>query len=217
MRFACLLFEDVTALDLVGPLEVLGNLPEAEFVFVSAKPGPVVAERTGMALGPTRKFSQVDAADALIVPGGTGTRRLIEDQPTLEWLKEIDRTTDLTASICTGSLLLAAAGLLTGRSATTHWAEIEQLERLGANAVRERVVRDGKYVTAAGVSAGIDMALTLVQQLFGDDLAQAIQLGIEYDPDPPFDVGSPKKAPEELVALVRAAATAHDAPSQSRE
>ncbi|MGB0872178.1 MAG: DJ-1/PfpI family protein [Solirubrobacterales bacterium] len=210
MKFACVIYEEMTSLDLIGPLEVFGNVVGAEFVYASPSAGQVSAERTGLTLGPAMKFDDVTQADVLLVPGGTGSRQLTRNEPLLEWIREIDRTTTWTTSVCTGALLLAAAGLLDGRRATTHWAEIEHLAELGALPVRERVVRDGKFVTAAGVSAGIDMGLTLVGDMFGETLAQAIQLGIEYDPEPPFDTGSPERAPTGMVDSVRAAATAND-------
>jgi len=138
------------------------------------------------------------------VPGGPGEVAARAGGPVLEWLTEVDRTSTWTTSVCTGSLILAAAGLLDGKRATSHWLALEQLGRLGAEPVAERVVFDGKYVTAAGVSAGIDMALALAARVAGDTVAQAIQLGIEYDPQPPFDAGSPHKAPAEVVELLRA-------------
>ncbi len=215
MKFACLLYEDMTSLDLIGPLEVFGSVPGAEFVYASPSSeevsgGQVSAERTGLALGPAMHFDEVSSADVLLIPGGTGSRELTRHEPLLEWIRDIDRTTTWTTSVCTGALLLAAAGLLDGRRATTHWAEFEHLAKLGALPVHERVVRDDKFVTAAGVSAGIDMGLVLVGEMFGELLAQAIQLGIEYDPEPPFDTGSPDRAPTEMVEMVRAAATAND-------
>jgi transcriptional regulator GlxA family with amidase domain len=152
------------------------------------------------------EHSLADAAqpDIVLVPGGPGEVAARAGGPVLEWLREVDRTSTWTTSVCTGSLILAAAGLLDGRRATSHWLALEQLGRLGAEPVPERVVFDGKYATAAGVSAGIDMALALAARVAGDTVAQAIQLGIEYDPQPPFDAGSPLKAPAEVVELLRA-------------
>jgi transcriptional regulator GlxA family with amidase domain len=140
----------------------------------------------------------------VLVPGGPGQETLMQDGPVHEWLRRVDATSTWTASVCTGSLILAAAGLLAGRRATSHWQALEQLGGLGAEAVGERVVIDGKYATAAGVSAGIDLALRLAAEIAGERVAQAIQLGIEYDPQPPFDAGSPAKAPAEVVEAVRA-------------
>jgi transcriptional regulator GlxA family with amidase domain len=141
--------------------------------------------------------------DVVLVPGGQGNRPLLDDAEVLDWLRAAHEGTAWTTSVCNGALVLAAAGILDGKRATTHWAYMDRLEQLGATPVRERVVEDGKILTAAGVSAGIDMALTLVSRMAGDTVAQAIQLGIEYDPDPPFDTGSPDKAPPELVDLIR--------------
>jgi putative intracellular protease/amidase len=210
MKIAALVFDDLTALDLFGPLEVLGNFPQTEFVYVTPDDS-IAAERTGLKIDVTAGFDEVDDADILLIPGGQGTRRLIKDEPTLEWIRKVDQTTTWTTSVCTGSLLLAAAGLLNGRSATTHWMARDLLEKLGATPTPERVVFSDKYVTAAGVSSGIDMALELAQKIHGDDLAQAIQLFIEYDPQPIFDSGSPEKADPEIVRLVRAAQVARRA------
>lgn len=203
MKIATLIFEDITALDIIGPLEVFGFISEAEFVHVAAS-NSVDAERTGMVLQANATFDEVDSADILVVPGGFGTRPLTKDEPTLDWIRKIDQTTTWTTSVCTGSLLLAAAGLLDGRPATTHWNAYEDLAKYGAEPTAERVVFSDKYVTAAGVSSGIDMALTLLREIYGPEFAQAIQLGIEYDPQPPFDSGSPAKAGPELTAAVQA-------------
>lgn len=204
MKIAALVFDDLTALDLFGPLEVLGNLPDAEFVFVTPDDS-ITAERTGIKIDVTAGYDEVDDADILLVPGGMGTRRLIKEPATIDWVRKIDKTTTWTTSVCTGSLILAAAGLLQGRPATTHWMAMDLLEQLGATPTSERVIFSDKYVTSAGVSSGIDMALELVQKIHGDDLAQSIQLFIEYDPQPPFDSGSPEKADPDIVRLVRAA------------
>jgi putative intracellular protease/amidase len=207
MKVAALVFDGLTALDLFGPLEVLGNLPSAEFVYVTPDES-IAAERTGIEIDVTAGYDEVDSADILLIPGGQGTRRLINHPPTLDWVRKIDKTTSWTTSVCTGSLVLAAAGLLNGRPATTHWMAMDLLEQLGAEPTSERVVFSDKYVTAAGVSSGIDMALRLAQEIYGDDLAQSIQLFIEYDPQPPFDSGSPEKADPDIVRLVRAAQVA---------
>jgi transcriptional regulator GlxA family with amidase domain len=207
MKIATLVFDDVTALDMVGPLEVFGNIPGSEFVYVSPS-GSVSAERTGLGLAATAGFDDVDSADILLVPGGLGTRPLTKDQATLDWIRAIDKTTTWTTSVCTGALVLAAAGLLDGRPATTHWMTYDELRAFGAEPTSERVVFSDKYVTGAGVSAGIDMALRLVQKMYGDEFSQAIQLGIEYDPQPPFDAGSPDKADPAIVELVRVAQNA---------
>jgi transcriptional regulator GlxA family with amidase domain len=150
----------------------------------------------------------VSDPDLVLVPGGIGNRPLLKDAELLDWLREVDRATKWTTSVCTGSLLLGAAGLLEGKRATTNWLQLDTLREFGAEAVGGRFVEDGKIVTAAGVTAGIDMALHLVAREVGPEVAQAVQLGIEYDPDPPFDSGSPEKAPPEIVELVRAVAPA---------
>ncbi|MBJ7459043.1 MAG: DJ-1/PfpI family protein [Thermoleophilaceae bacterium] len=212
MKIAALVFDGLTALDLFGPLEVLGNFPEVEFVYVTPDDS-ITAESTGIKIDVAARYDEVETADILLVPGGHGTRRLIKHEPTLEWVRKIDHTTTWTTSVCTGSLVLAAAGLLDGRPATTHWMVRDLLEKLGANPTSERVVFSDKYVTAAGVSSGIDMALELARKIHGDDLAQAIQLYIEYDPQPPFDSGSPEKADPEIVRLVRAAQVARGSAS----
>lgn len=211
MQVAYLLYDRFTALDITGPYDVLGSVPGAESVFVAENAGPVRDERGTMAIVADRSLNEVLAPDILVVPGGFGTRLLFEHEPLLSWLRGVHETTTWTASVCTGSLLLAAAGLLDGVPATTHWLARETLASLGARPVPDRVVQHGKIITAAGVSSGIDMALRLVQLMHGDEAAQAIQLGIEYDPEPPFDAGSPDKAPPAIVETVTAAFTALEA------
>jgi putative intracellular protease/amidase len=206
MNIAIPVFDGLTALDAVGPYEVLSRLPGATVSFVGARTGPVRAETKMLALFADASFSQLSEPEVVVVPGGRGTRRLMADEQTLAWLRRAHASSRWTASVCTGSLLLAAAGILDGLEATTHWLELETLTRYGARPVKRRVVEQGKVVTAAGVSAGIDMALTLAAHIAGERTARAIQLGIEYDPEPPFDSGSPAKASRELVELVRAAA-----------
>jgi putative intracellular protease/amidase len=198
---AIYIFDKLTALDAIGPYEVLQRLPGAKVKFVGAERGPIRTDQ-GM-LGVVRDFAfdEVPNADILVVPGGVGTRPLIEDQPTIEWIRAIDAGSQWTTSVCTGSLLLGAAGLLEGKQATTHWAALDMLKQFGAVPTSERVVEQGKIITAAGVSSGIDMALRLVARLAGDEASQAIQLGIEYDPQPPFDTGSKAKAPDRIVEL----------------
>ena len=203
MEIAVLVFDRITALDAIGPYEVLSRLPDAEIRWVGSEPGPV---RTDIGLATfvvEQTLAETTRADVLVVPGGFGTRALIEEPAVLDWVRAVHGTTTWTTSVCTGSLVLAAAGLLDGIDATTHWAARDLLAGLGANPVPERVVERGKIMTAAGVSSGIDMALTLATRLAGDVVAQAIQLGIEYDPQPPFDTGSVEKAPAEIVELVR--------------
>ena len=203
MDIAILLFDRFESLDAVGPFEVLRNLPGANVTFVARKAGPVRNSSGALAIVADKSIAEVTAADILVVPGGFGQAALMEDEEILGWIRAIDATTTWTTSVCTGSLLLAAAGLLRGKKATSHWLALEQLPAHGAEPTLERVVVQGKIVTAAGVSSGIDMALTLASMIAGDDVAQAIQLGIEYDPQPPFDAGSPQKAPAHIVELLR--------------
>jgi putative intracellular protease/amidase len=204
MEIAILIYDRFTALDAVGPYEVLSRLPDSTTRFVALQAGPVRTDTGALGLVADASLAQVPAPDILLVPGGPGQNALMEDGPVHEWLRAAHAHSTWTTSVCTGSLILAAAGLLQGKRATSHWLALEELGELGAEAVPERVVFDGRLVTAAGVSAGIDMALALVERVAGPELAQAIQLGIEYDPQPPFQAGSPAKAPAEIVEAVRA-------------
>jgi transcriptional regulator GlxA family with amidase domain len=203
MNTAIVLYDRFTALDAIGPYEVLSRLPGASVTFVAAKPGPVRTDNGMLTLVVERSLEQAGRPDIVLVPGGPGDVVAHAGPAVLDWLRTVDETTTWTTSVCTGSLVLAAAGLLEGKRATTHWLAFEQLRRLGVEPVAERVVFDGKLVTAAGVSAGIDMALALAARVAGETVAQAIQLGIEYDPQPPFDAGSPQNAPAEIVELLR--------------
>jgi putative intracellular protease/amidase len=204
MQIAILLFDRFTALDAVGPYEVLSRLPDAETVFVGERTGPVRNDVGSLHLVAQATLSDVPRPDIVVVPGGPGQTAHMSDGPVHQWLRAADETSTWTTSVCTGSLILAAAGLLAGRRATSHWLALDQLPALGATPTSERVVVDGKYVTAAGVSSGIDMALTLTGRVAGDQLAQTIQLGTEYDPQPPYDAGAPDKAPAEIVSNLRA-------------
>jgi transcriptional regulator GlxA family with amidase domain len=203
MNIAVLLYDRLTALDAIGPYEVLSRIPGATVTFVGAEAGPVQTDNGMLTLLAERSVEELRRPDILLVPGGPGEVAARAGGPVIEWLREAHKTSTWTTSVCTGSLILAAAGLLNGVRATTHWLAFEELRRLGAEPVAERVVYDGKIVTAAGVSAGIDMGLALAASIAGEQVAQAIQLSIEYDPQPPFDAGSPAKAPAEIVALVR--------------
>ena len=205
MKIAIVLFDRLTALDAIGPYEVLSRIPGARVTFVGAQAGPVRTDNGMLTLMAETAVSEFPDPDIVLVPGGPGEVAERAGGEILEWLRSVDPATTWTTSVCTVSLILAAAGLLEGRPATSHWMALGELEALGAKPTSERVVFDGKYVTAAGVSAGIDMALTLLERIGGPELAQAVQLGIEYDPQPPFDSGSPQKAPAEIVALVQAA------------
>jgi putative intracellular protease/amidase len=203
MKIAILLYDKVTALDAIGPYEVLSRLPGAEVSFAGKQRGSVRTDTGALGLSVDRTLEEVKKTDIVLVPGGAGTRPLLADEEVLGWLRSVDAASKWTTSVCTGSLILAAAGLLEGRRATSHWIWREHLSAFGADPVEERVVVDGKYVTAAGVASGIDMALELARLEAGDEVAQAIQLGIEYDPNPPFDSGSPAKAPQQLVTALR--------------
>ncbi|MFJ5550348.1 DJ-1/PfpI family protein [Streptomyces sp. NPDC093225] len=204
MQIAIVLYDRFTALDAVGPYDTLGRLPGAETVFVAERTGPVRNDSGSLALVAERTFAEVPAPDIVIVPGGPGQTAQMDNPVLLDWLRSADATSTWTTSVCTGSLLLAAAGLLEGRRATSHWLALEALRTYGAAPTGERVVTDGKYVTAAGVSSGIDMGLTLVGRIAGERAAQAVQLLTEYDPQPPYDAGSPEKAPADLVEEWRA-------------
>jgi putative intracellular protease/amidase len=205
MQVAYLLYDRFTALDITGPYEVLNSVPGTESVFVAEHRGPIRNDSGSLALIADRSLGEIPDPEIVVVPGGFGTRLLLEEEPLLDWLRQAHETSTWTTSVCTGSLLLAAAGILEGVPAATHWLAREKLASLGARPVAERVVREGKIVTAAGVSAGIDMALELVALMYGDETAHAVQLGIEYDPQPPFDSGSPEKAAPATVATVSAA------------
>jgi transcriptional regulator GlxA family with amidase domain len=204
VNIAIALYDRFTALDAIGPYEVLSRLPGATVTFLAAARGPVRTDNGFLTVIAEAALDERRDPDIVLVPGGPGEVAERAGGPLLEWLGEAHRTSRWTTSVCTGSLVLGAAGLLEGRRATTHWLAMDELARLGAVPVAERVVIDGKIVTGAGVSAGIDMALTLAAQIAGEEVAQAIQLGIEYDPQPPFDAGAPAKAPVAVLELVRA-------------
>jgi len=203
MEIAIPLFDRFTALDAVGPYQVLAGLPGAQVRFLGPEAGPVRADNRMLTLVAEAPYEDSPTPDILVFPGGNGTRALLEDERVLDWVRGVHEHSRWTTSVCTGSLVLAAAGVLDGLEATTHWMVMDLLGELGAQPVSDRVVEQGKVITAAGVSAGIDMALTLAAREAGPEVAQAIQLAIEYDPQPPFDAGSPDKAPREIVDLVR--------------
>jgi putative intracellular protease/amidase len=206
MQIAIPLFDRFTALDAIGPYEVLSRLPGARVDFVASEPGAIRTDTRMLTIDVQKSYDDVDP-DVLVVPGGAGTRTLMSDARTLDWVRAVHERSQYTTSVCTGALILHAAGVLDGLEATTHWVYLDHLD----HPVRRRVVEQGKVITAAGVSAGIDMALTLAARIAGDDVAQAIQLGIEYDPEPPFDSGSPEKASEAVMAIVRGAEAAEHA------
>jgi putative intracellular protease/amidase len=199
MQIVIVLYDRFTALDAVGPYQVFSSLPGAEVIFAAERTGRVSDEERRLRLSAEAALADVPHPDIMVVPGGPGQNDQMAGGPLHDWLRAADQRTAWTTSVCTGSLILAAAGLLAGRRATSHWLALGELGKHGAVPVGERVVFDGKYVTAAGVSAGIDMALTLAGRVAGDETAQAIQLGIEYDPRPPYDAGSPDRAPAEIV------------------
>jgi transcriptional regulator GlxA family with amidase domain len=217
MQIAYLLYDRFTALDIIGPHDVLNSVPGNESIFVAEQRGPIRNESDTLSLVADASIDEVRSPDIVVVPGGFGNRALLEHEPLHEWIRTVHENTAWTTSVCTGALLLAAAGLLDGVPATTHWLARDLLAELGAKPVPERVVQHGKIVTAAGVSSGIDMALRLVQQINGDDVAKAVQLGIEYDPEPPLDAGSPEKAPQPIVELVTAAFAAQGDPVTQRD
>jgi transcriptional regulator GlxA family with amidase domain len=187
VQIAAVVFPDVTALDIVGPYEVLQRLPDASVVFVGHEPGIVRADNKFLGLAVDAAFEDVTHPDIVIVPGGPGTEALIADSGVLAWLLQVHATTRFTTSVCTGALVLGAAGLLQGLTATTHWGQLDALARFGAIPTERRVVEhlDERIITAAGVSAGVDMALRLCELVADSVAAQAMQLFIEYDPQPP--------------------------------
>jgi putative intracellular protease/amidase len=203
MQIAILIYDKFTALDAIGPYEVLSRLSGAEVVFAAERPGPVRTDTGMLAVTADAALADAPHPDIVLVPGGPGQEAQMKDGPAHEWLRTADATSTWTTSVCTGSLILAAAGLLAGRRATSHWLALDRLRGLGAQPADERVIFDGKYVTAAGVSAGIDLALALSERIAGTPAAQAIQLMIEYDPRPPLRAGSPATAPPDLVASMR--------------
>jgi putative intracellular protease/amidase len=210
MEIVFLLFDQITVLDAIGPYEVLGRLPGARVQFAGPRAGLLHSDVHRLGLQADVALADVARCDLLVVPGGFGARKLALDRGILRELQRLDQTTQITASVCTGSLLLAAAGLLRGRKATTHWAYYAELAAHGAEPLSERVVRDGKYATAAGVSAGIDLGLALALELAGREVASAIQLSIEYDPAPPLDAGNPARVSSAIRDAVYARNHARD-------
>ena len=202
MQITFLIFDDLTALDAIGPYEVLWRLPGAEVTFVGETAGIKRANPPALGLVADRSIAEVDSTDILVVPGGFGEQKVREKPHMLDWVRRMHETTQWTTSVCTGALVLGAAGLLKGLPATTHWASFETLRGFGAEPRSERLVEQGKIITAAGVSAGIDMALNLARRVAGDTCAQAIQVEIEYDPQPPFD-GCARRAPAPVMAKLQ--------------
>jgi putative intracellular protease/amidase len=197
------IFDRFTALDAIGPYEVLSRLPGYRVTFAAEQPGVKRTDNGMLGLVAEKALADLPHPEIVVVPGGIGTRALMHDEAMLAWVRAAHETSQFTCSVCTGSLILGAAGILDGLEATTHWASMELLGSTGARPTGRRVVEQGKVITGAGVSAGIDMALTLAARVAGDTIAQAIQLGIEYDPQPPFDAGSIDKAPQAAIDLCR--------------
>jgi transcriptional regulator GlxA family with amidase domain len=203
MQIAIGLYPGFTALDAIGPYAVFTNVPGVDVVVCADRKGPLADESDLLHFDLMHTFDEVPEPDILLVPGGLITRRIAaEGGPIVDWIRAAHETTTYTTSVCTGALLLGAAGVLDGLPATTHWVAYDHLRSYGAEPTEQRVVIEGKVATAAGVSAGIDLALTLVDRLHGAEVAQAVQLGIEYDPQPPHDTGAPSKAPAEIRDLV---------------
>jgi putative intracellular protease/amidase len=204
-QIAIVVYPGYTALDFIGPYEVLRNLPDAEVRFLWHEPGPITADSGVLLVGATHSFDETPSPDVILIPGGMSTMEHARDEKLLDWVRQAHQTADWTASVCSGSVILAAAGLLDGKRATSHWLALPALKALGANPVGdERIVHEGDIVTSAGVSAGIDLAMWLAGQIAGESRAKTIQLAIEYDPQPPFDSGHMSKA----SAATKAAATA---------
>ncbi|MEW1725023.1 DJ-1/PfpI family protein [Streptomyces sp. NPDC093109] len=205
MQVAIPLYPRVTALDAIGPYEVLQRVPELEIVFVGAERGEVRTENGLLGLTVDATYADVPAPDVVVVPGGTGSRDHLAGGALVDWLRAVHPTTRFTTSVCTGSLILGAAGLLRGLEATTHWSVHEELARFGAVPVHQRVIEHParRVITAAGVSAGIDMGLRLISQLIDETAAQAAQVAVEYDPEPPFDAGHPDKVSPEVLARLQ--------------
>lgn len=202
IRVGLVLFPRLTQLDLTGPAEVFGRMPGAE-IHLLWKTLDLVSSDRGLSILPTTTFAACPELDVICVPGGPGQIELMDDEVTLQFLRRAAAHCKLVTSVCTGSLVLAAAGLLTGYRATCHWSSIDQLSLLGVEPVQERVVRDRNRITGAGVTSGIDFALTVVADLVGHQVAQEIQLQMEYDPEPPYQAGSPRTAPPALTKATR--------------
>jgi len=204
IKIVILLFNGITALDAIGPYEVLSKIPNSKVYFVSKEPGNIYC-MGGLNLVSQYSIKEITEADILVIPGGSGIDSLLDNNEILIWIKNIHNTTKYTTSVCTGSLLLGAAGIITNLKATTHWNHIDKLKKYGAEPIKSRYVIDGKVVTSAGVSAGIDMSLKLVELVRNETLAKLIQLAIEYDPSPPFNAGSPEKVSKELLEIFQKA------------
>ena len=202
LKIAILLFDNFTAFDVVGPYEVLSKIPNSKVYLVAVKHG-LYKDVKGLQMSADYSLKDIDNPDILIIPGGFGIDSLLNNQEIISWIQNAHISSKWTVSVCSGALLLGAAGILKDCKATTHWNRKEQLAKYGANIQNERYVKDGKIITSAGVSAGIDMSLYLLSLIVNENYAKAVQLGMEYDPKPPFDSGSPEKAPKEIVDKIR--------------
>jgi putative intracellular protease/amidase len=209
MDIAIPIYDRFTALDAIGPYEVLSRLPGARVTFIAREPGPCKTDNGMLTIMADASLDDLPHPEVICVPGGLGTRALLDDEAHLDWIRTAHETSQWTTSVCTGSLLLAAAGVLKGLDAATHWLELETLDGYGACSTGKRVVEQGKVITAAGVSSGIDMALLLASRIVDEEFAKTIQLLIEYDPQPPFDSGSTAKAAPELVERITTASRAY--------
>ena len=205
ITISCVLYDGFTVLDIVGPFQVLSALPGAQIEWVADRVGPITDHTGFTTLNATQTFDDASVPDIVVVPGGIGTEKLIPDHPSIAWLQKVHANTVWTTSVCTGSLLLAAAGLLQGKRATCHWLVLEALGSMGVEPTGERVVfnEQDRIVTSAGVSSGIDMGLAIVEKMAGREAAEQIQLAIEYDPQPIVDAGSPEKATPEVARAVQ--------------
>jgi putative intracellular protease/amidase len=212
MQIAIGLYEGFTALDAIGPYQVFSNVPGVEVVICAERAGALWDDNHLLHFEIDHTFTDVARPDVLLVPGGVITRKLARDRaPIVDWIAQAHPHTTWTTSVCTGALLLGAAGLLDGLPATTHWVAYDELAGYGARPTEQRVVQTGKIITGAGVSAGIDLALLVAGLIWGDDMAKILQLAIEYDPQPPYDAGSPTKAGPDLMALVSGAVAEQEA------
>jgi putative intracellular protease/amidase len=203
MDIAIPLFDRFTALDAIGPYETLSRLPGARVTFLAAEPGPIATDNGMLKIVAEAAFDDMPNPNIVVVPGGIGSRAMMNDTKLISWVRTAHETTEWTCSVCTGSLVLGAAGLLDGRRATSHWLARDALAGFGAIPTTGRVVRDGNLITAGGVTAGIDFGLTVVAELAGREAAESIQLHLEYAPEPPFDAGTPETAPAAIVDAVR--------------
>jgi transcriptional regulator GlxA family with amidase domain len=205
MQIAIVLYQGMTALDAVGPYEVFRFLPDAEIRFVSNIPQPVITDSGVLVMGATHSYDETPSPDIVLVPGSSAdTTTAMADGELISWLRRVHKTSKLTLSVCSGAMVLGSAGILAGHPATTHWIAQKALTNFGAESRRdERIVRSGKIITGAGVSAGIDLALSVVQELYGQERAEVIQLLIEYDPHPPVDAGHPSKASKSVYKIAK--------------